>query len=360
MAERTCREPFEPGLPGRGRRRLARGVPAGSRNGGHRARPWPARARRREGRFLRDPRADPARVGAPRLRPRPDRSRRGADLPVEHRDRGLLHPRALERRRLPGRRRRAARQDRGRAPRARLHARDTRRASCARPRARVGSPGRPGRGARPDRRRRPLHVHLHVRDDRPAQGLHDPQPQLLRDGRKDRPDRELLPPERRPAPLPAARTQLRAAHAPAGRAPRLHDRVPARPAPHRRGDAGGEADGPPDRAARAGEGAHRGHRELRGRNRRQAPTDRLGARGGPAGEPSAPAARAASRGSWRSSTGSQTGSSTRRSRSAWAGGSAPRSRGARHSRRRSRSSSTRWTSSSSRATARRRRQARRT
>ena len=35
----------------------------------------------------------------------------------------------------------------------------------------------------PDRRRRPLHVHLHVRDDRPAEGLHDPQPQLLRDGR---------------------------------------------------------------------------------------------------------------------------------------------------------------------------------
>ena len=67
-----------------------------------------------------------------------------------------------------------------------------------------------------------------------------------------------------------------------------------------------------------------------------------------------------SRGSWRSNTGSQTGSSTRRSRSAWVGGSARRSRGARRSRRRSRSSSTRWTSSSSRATARPRRRARRT
>ena len=43
-------------------------------------------------------------------------------------------------------------------------------------------------------------------------------------------------------------------------------------------------DGPADRAARAGEGAHRGLRELRGRNRRQAPTHRLGARRGPAGE----------------------------------------------------------------------------
>ena len=176
----------------------------------------------------------------------------------------------------------------------------------------------------------------------------------------DRPDRELLPPERRPAPLPAARTQLRAAHAPAGRAPRLHDRVPARPAPHRRGDAGGEADRPPDRAARAGEGAHRGHRQLRGRNGRQAPADRLGARRGPAGEPAPPAARAGPEAAWRSNTGSQTGSSTRRSRSAWVGGSAPRSRGARRSRRRSPSSSTRWTSSSSRATARPRRRARRT
>ena len=40
----------------------------------------------------------------------------------------------------------------------------------------------------------------------------------------------LLPPDRRHAPVPAARAQLRAAHAPARSAPRIHDRVPARPA----------------------------------------------------------------------------------------------------------------------------------
>ncbi len=34
-----------------------------------------------------------------------------------------------------------------------------------------------------DRRGRPLHVHLHVGHDRPAEGLHDPPPELLRDGR---------------------------------------------------------------------------------------------------------------------------------------------------------------------------------
>ena len=39
------------------------------------------------------------------------------------------------------------------------------------------------------RRGRPLHVHLHVRHDRPAEGLHDPPPQLLRDGRGRRPAR---------------------------------------------------------------------------------------------------------------------------------------------------------------------------
>ena len=33
---------------------------------------------------------------------------------------------------------------------------------------------------RADRRRRPLHAHLHVGNDRAAEGLHDPQPQLLR------------------------------------------------------------------------------------------------------------------------------------------------------------------------------------
>ena len=37
----------------------------------------------------------------------------------------------------------------------------------------------------PDRRGRSLHVHLHVRHDRAAEGLHDPEPELLRDGGED-------------------------------------------------------------------------------------------------------------------------------------------------------------------------------
>ena len=46
---------------------------------------------------------------------------------------------------------------------------------------------RRGRGR--GRRGRPLHVHLHVGHDRPAEGLHDPAPQLLRDGHGRRRDR---------------------------------------------------------------------------------------------------------------------------------------------------------------------------
>ena len=40
--------------------------------------------------------------------------------------------------------------------------------------------------ARVDRRGRPLHLHLHVGHDRAAEGLHDPPPQLLRDGAEGR------------------------------------------------------------------------------------------------------------------------------------------------------------------------------
>ncbi len=48
---------------------------------------------------------------------------------------------------------------------------------------------------RADRGGRPLHLHLHVRDDRAAEGLHDLAPELLRDGRG----------RRRPAQLHRAR-----------------------------------------------------------------------------------------------------------------------------------------------------------
>ena len=51
---------------------------------------------------------------------------------------------------------------------------------------REANPGALDDGGRGDRRGGPLHVHLHVRDDRAAEGLHDPPPQLLRDGRRRR------------------------------------------------------------------------------------------------------------------------------------------------------------------------------
>ena len=97
----------------------------------------------------------------------------------------LLHPRALERRRLPRRGRGAPGEDRGRAARARLHDRDARRTARARPRARRREPDALDRAPRPDRRGRPLHLHLHVGHDRPAEGLHDPEPQLLRNDGED-------------------------------------------------------------------------------------------------------------------------------------------------------------------------------
>ena len=197
---------------------------------------------------------------AARLRARAGRRGAGSDLSLEQRGRVLLHPRALERRRLPRRERGGPREDRRRAPRARVHGRDARRATGARARARCTRPGRPRSSARPDRRGRPLHLHLHVRHDRAAEGLHDPEPELLRDGGEDPRGRGLLPPDRRDAALPAARPQLRPAHAPARRAPRLHDRFLPRPAANRRGPAGGSPDDPADGAARPREGAHRGLR----------------------------------------------------------------------------------------------------
>ena len=80
------------------------------------------------------------------------------------------------------------------------------------------------------------------------------------------------------APLPPARAQLRPADAPVRRLRRLRDRVPARPAPGRRGAAGGEADRLPERPARLREDPHRRRRQVRRRDGRQAEADRLGAR----------------------------------------------------------------------------------
>ena len=144
--------------------------------------------------------------------------------------------------------------------------RRARRAARARPRVRRRAPGRARRARRLDRRGRPLHVHLHVGHDRTAEGLHDPPPQLLRDGAEGR--RDGGPPDRagrRDAALPAARPQLRAPAPPVGRLHRLHDRVPARPAARRRRAAARAADALPERAARLRE-------DPRGRRRASSPS----------------------------------------------------------------------------------------
>ena len=198
-----------------------------------------------------------------------------------------LHPRALGVGRRPLRGRDAAREGRvstrrGAAASARAHLRRPRRPRRARARPRGRAPERAARGRRADRGGRPLHLHLHLRHDRPAQGLHDLAPQLLRDGRGRRRPAELHRARGRDAPLPPARPQLRPADAPLRRLRRLRDRVPARPAPGRRSAAGGEADGLPERAARLREGAHRRRRQVRRRDGREAEADRLGARRRPA------------------------------------------------------------------------------
>ena len=96
---------------------------------------------------------------------------------------------------------------------------------------RCAGAGRRGRPAR-----RPVHLHLHVGNDRAAEGLHDPAPQLLLDGRGRRRDPRLLRVRRRDAPVPAARAQLRAADAPERPVLRLHASrsSPTRCAPPRR------------------------------------------------------------------------------------------------------------------------------
>ncbi len=115
--------------------------------------------------------------------------------------------------------------------RARPHLSRPRRTRGARRRLRGREPGGARRGDGGRDRRRPLHDHLHVRDDRAAEGLHALEPQLLRDGHRRRPDGDdLLPARRRHASLPPARAQLRAVDALARGARGVHDRVPRRSA----------------------------------------------------------------------------------------------------------------------------------
>ena len=68
--------------------------------------------------------------------------------------------------------------------RPRAHLRRPRRAARPRPRARrARNPEALAEAEAQSRRGGPLHLHLHVGHDRAAEGLHDPPPQLLRDGR---------------------------------------------------------------------------------------------------------------------------------------------------------------------------------
>ena len=142
-----------------------------------------------KGRVVRAARPDEPRVGALRLRARAvgavgapiysSSSERDVQYVLEH----------SQARRRPRRERRAARR-RSATRCSPTSSRTPGSTSCARavvrtrPRIRTRC-----RASRLDRRGRPVHVHLHVGDDRAAEGLHDPAPQLLRDGAEGRRDR---------------------------------------------------------------------------------------------------------------------------------------------------------------------------
>ena len=175
-----------------------------------------------------------------------------------------------------------------------------------------GPPGGARRRRRGDRRGRPLHVHLHLRHDGAAEGLHDPPSQLLRDGLGGRSDAEVHRPRRRHAPLPPARPQLRQAGAPLRPVRRDHDRVPSRSARGRARDARGAADDHAERASRLREGAHRRLLRLRRRDGRPTQARRLGARRRTRGKRAAGAGHAAPARARVPDTGWPTASSSRR------------------------------------------------
>ena len=176
-----------PGVPRREPRRLARRLVGRGGGAGRAARERPPRPRDPQGRGVRDPGADDARMGALRLRPRPRRRRRRGDLRQLVAAGRQLHPRALGGRRRALRGRRAAGESvRATGAPARAHLRGS---PCARgggPRLPRGESRRARRSGGGDRRGGSLHVHLHVGHDRAAQGVHDPAPELLRDGRRRR------------------------------------------------------------------------------------------------------------------------------------------------------------------------------
>ena len=163
-----------------------------------------------------------------------------------------------------------------------------RRRDPARDPARARPGARPGRARRADRRRhaRPaVHDHLHVGDDRPAEGLR-PHPRQLPLGRLHVRARRGRPGRRHGVPVPAPRALVRAAH-PARRVrPRGDARLLRRrpEADHRRA-LRGQADLPAVRPADLREALHARHRARR-------PRADQGGHAGRAEGPAAPGRRA--------------------------------------------------------------------
>ena len=234
---------------------------AGRRRAGTRVRERVPGAWRAKGRQVRHPRANHARVGAHRLCARTDGRHRCAGVRIELRVRRRLPAFALRGRggRLRGRR--ATSQSGGRlarvvSARACAHVPRPRRTGRARARLRGGESDCARRRVGCDLGGRPLHDHLHLGDDRAAEGLHAEPSQLLRDDERRRPDGQLLPRRRPDALVPALGAQLRPADAADRRIRRLPDRSTPRPASSGRGAAAGAPDGPTERPACVREGAH--------------------------------------------------------------------------------------------------------
>ena len=187
------------GVPRRGRRRLAGGLVGRGGRARRAAGERPARPRRAQGRRVRDPGADVARMGALRLRPRArrrGRALRSTRTPLPRTpgtSSGTRRPWESSARTRSSAAKIEAGRDDAAPPRARAHLRRPPGARGGGPRVPRRAPAGARRRRRGDRRGRPLHVHLHLRDDGAAQGLHDPAPQLLRDGRGRRRDAVRTP-----------------------------------------------------------------------------------------------------------------------------------------------------------------------
>ena len=173
-----------------------------------------------------------------------------------HRVRGRRAGR--EDRRGPRRPAAAARRRRHRSTRRRRrHALALGRPARARPRARRGRAGRARRRRPP---RRPVHVHLHVGHDRPAEGLRPLPRQLPRVLDMVASELGIARGERRRLPVPPARPRRRAADPAAGGRPRLDDRLlRRRPEADRPRAVRGPADLPAVGAADLREDLHAGH-----------------------------------------------------------------------------------------------------